>query len=59
VKIEKAKKMLSLTNDPLKEIAYKLGIQDVKYFMKLFKSYEKLTPTQYHNAFYLTHLNSK
>ncbi|HEY8499125.1 MAG TPA: helix-turn-helix domain-containing protein [Clostridia bacterium] len=59
VKIEKAKKMLSLTNDTLKEIAYKLGIQDVKYFMKLFKAYENLTPTQYRNAFCLTHLNSQ
>ena len=58
-KIEKAKKMLILTNDSLKEIAYKLGIQDVKYFMKLFKSYEKITPSQYRNAFCLTHLNNR
>jgi len=59
MKIKKAKELLLSSEDNIKEIAYSLGFNDEKYFMKLFKKYENLTPSQYRNAFYKTHLNNK
>lgn len=58
LKITKAKKMLLSSDDSIKEIAYKLGFSDEKYFMKLFKSIENVTPTQFRNAFSYTHMNN-
>ena len=57
IKVSKAKAMLINSNDTVKEIAYNLGFNDEKYFMKLFKEHENLTPTQFRNAFCHTHLN--
>lgn len=56
-KISKAKQLLCQTDKNIKEIAFELGFKDEKYFMKLFKEYENLTPTNYRNAYYNTHLN--
>jgi AraC-like DNA-binding protein len=58
MKMLRAKVLLcdSLLN--VKDIAYSLGFKDEKYFMKLFKSYENLTPSEYRNSFYKTHLNN-
>lgn len=57
IKVLKAKAMLINSNDTIKEIAYNLGFSDEKYFMKLFKEHENLTPTQFRNAYCHTHLN--
>lgn len=57
MKISKAKAMLVYTDVSVKEVAYSLGFNDEKYFMKLFKEHEDLTPTQYRNTFCNTHLN--
>jgi AraC-like DNA-binding protein len=51
VKIDNAKKLLLQTRDSVKEIAYKVGFNDEKTFMKRFKQYEDITPTKYRNAF--------
>jgi len=59
MKIKKAKELLLSSEAKVKEIAYSLGFNDEKYFMKLFKKYENLTPSQYRNAFYKTHLNNQ
>ncbi|MFS0638144.1 AraC family transcriptional regulator [Mesobacillus foraminis] len=59
LKISKAKDMLSSTNLGIKNIAYTVGISDEKYFMKLFKKYEKVTPTEFRKAYYRTHLNKE
>lgn len=58
LKISKVKSMLSNSELSVKEIAYKLGFNDEKYMMKLFKKHEGLTPTQYRNAYCFTHLNN-
>lgn len=58
LKLSKAKGMLLSSNNSIKEIAYKLGFTDEKYFMKLFKNEENLTPTQFRNAFFYTHMNN-
>jgi AraC-like DNA-binding protein len=51
VRIANAKKMLLTTGNEIKEIAYKVGFDDEKVFMKRFKQCEKVTPTTYRNAF--------
>lgn len=57
LKLSKAKEMLLRSDISIKEIAYELGFHDDKYFMKFFKKYENLTPTQFRNAYYYTHMN--
>lgn len=41
----------------VKETAYSCGFDDEKYFMKVFKKYEGVTPTQYKQAFSLNNIN--
>lgn len=58
-KIAKAKELLlSPESDSVQDIAYFLGFRDCKYFMRLFKRYEQMTPTQYRNAYHLTNMNN-
>jgi len=59
MKILKAKQYLGMLDLSIKEIAYKLGFKDEKYFMKLFKEYENLTPSSYRNAYYRTLYNNE
>lgn len=59
LKISEAKKCLMNSELSVKEISYTLGFSDEKYFMKLFKAYENITPTEFRNSYYRTHLNSK
>jgi YesN/AraC family two-component response regulator len=51
VRIEAAKKMLLQSQDSVKEIAWKIGYNDEKLFMKHFKRLEDSTPTTFRNAF--------
>jgi AraC-like DNA-binding protein len=45
------KKLLLNTSEGIKEIAYKVGFDDEKAFMKRFKQLEDVSPTTYRNAF--------
>lgn len=58
LKISKAKELL-YSGQSIKEIAYSLGFQDEKYFMRLFKKYENVTPTEFRKAYYRTYINTK
>jgi AraC-like DNA-binding protein len=58
MKISRAKELLCTLDSSIKGIAYTLGFKDEKYFMKLFKAYENITPTEYRNAYYRTYLNN-
>jgi AraC-like DNA-binding protein len=58
MKISKAKDLLSRSGKGIKEISKAIGIEDEKYFMRLFKKYENVTPTEYRTAFYRTHMNN-
>jgi AraC-like DNA-binding protein len=51
VRIAKAKNLLLNTSEGIKEIAYKVGFDDEKAFMKRFKQFEDVTPSTYRNAF--------
>ncbi|MGO5549851.1 AraC family transcriptional regulator [Lachnospiraceae bacterium LCP19S3_B12] len=42
-----AKKMLRHSDAPVFYIAQKVGMDNVSYFIKLFKKYEQLTPHSY------------
>ena len=57
VRLREAKKLLLNSNRTVSEIAYDVGFSDEKYFMKLFKRKENVTPTQYRNAHFRIHLN--
>lgn len=49
-KMQKAKELLLKTNLPIAEIASRTGYQTVKYFNKLFKEYEEMSPGQYRST---------
>ncbi len=53
LKLDYAKNILSSSDTSVQKIAYSLGYKDEKYFMKLFKQQEGITPTQYRNSFFL------
>jgi AraC-like DNA-binding protein len=58
VKLSKAKDLLCKTSHSVKGISYSVGISNEKYFMRLFKKYEKMTPTEYRKAYFNTHMNN-
>lgn len=47
LRIQKAKELLVSTNDRIREVAHKAGFTDERYFEKLFKRYEGITPSEY------------
>ena len=49
VKISSAKAMLCNPKIKIYEISQELGYSDVRHFYKIFKDYEKITPSQYRN----------
>ncbi|MDQ0255921.1 YesN/AraC family two-component response regulator [Evansella vedderi] len=50
-RVQKAKKLLLTTNLSINEISEKVGYQTTKYFIKVFKEYEKMTPSKYRKEF--------
>lgn len=50
-RMDLAKEYLLLTDLPIQAIAQRVGYHDEKYFMKVFKTREILTPTDYRNAY--------
>lgn len=59
IKITKVKQYLYSGGKSVQEIAYLVGFNDEKYMMRLFKSMEGITPTQFRNAYNRTHINSR
>lgn len=47
LRIQKAKQLLTSTDDKVCEVARKTGFTDARYFEKLFKSCENITPSEY------------
>ena len=47
VRIEKAKKLLKDSNKKMYQIAKAVGYDNIKYFFRIFKKMEKMTPEQY------------
>jgi YesN/AraC family two-component response regulator len=59
VRISNAKKLLLDTTGGIKEIAWEVGFEDEKTFLKRFKQQENITPTTYRNAFNRTKIVKK
>lgn len=57
LRIETSKNLLINYGLSIKEAAYSCGFPDEKYYMKIFKSLEGVTPTQYKTAFSKKHIN--
>jgi YesN/AraC family two-component response regulator len=56
-RLKHAKELLIETNLSTVEIASKVGYEDSKYFMRIFRKHEGITPTQYRKAFCQKHFN--
>ena len=52
IRINEAKNILVSTSYSLKEIAFQCAFNDEKYFLKVFKQIEGVTPTEYKKAFF-------
>lgn len=57
LKIEKAKRLLTLPDKLIKEVAYDLGFDSCFYFSKLFKEKTGFSPVSYRNR-YMSHFRS-
>ena len=57
MRIELAKRLLVNENVSIKEAAYSSGFQDEKYFMRIFKRQEGMTPLAYKTAFQKSFIN--
>ncbi len=57
IRIAVSKNLLANRTLSIYEIANTCGFSDEKYFMKLFKRYEGITPTQYRKAFHQKKVN--
>ncbi|MDE2421895.1 MAG: helix-turn-helix domain-containing protein [Gammaproteobacteria bacterium] len=49
VRLDKAKKLLLVTNLSVKEVAYEVGYENISFFIKLFKENVGLTPAKWKN----------
>lgn len=58
VKVKQAEELLLTTDFSIKEIAYELSFNNEKYFLRVFKKINSLTPTQYRNSYTQTYLNN-
>ncbi len=57
-RIDVAKNLLvQYPHHPITRIAKRSGFHDEKYFMRIFKKYTSMTPTEYRNAFRLKPMN--
>ena len=44
-----ARRLLSYTDQPVKQIAYELGFEDISYFSNFFKKHIRLSPVDFRN----------
>lgn len=58
IKISKSKELLINSNSNIKKISHLICFKDEKYFMKLFKEFEGVTPSQYRDAYPKTYINT-
>lgn len=56
-KVNEAKKLLLCSNLTVKEIAYRCGFTDDKYFMRVFKKISDITPSEYRKVYFNMHYN--
>lgn len=59
LKLKRAKNLLLNSNMKIREIALYSGFADEKYFIKVFKKYERLTPSGFREAYFRKNINIK
>lgn len=59
IRIKKAQKILLETMDPVRQVCYEVGFEDEKYFMKVFKHFENLSPSEFRRSYYKGHYNTE
>lgn len=59
MKVGKARELLIGSDANIKHIAAGLGFTDDKYFHRIFKQYEKITPGEYRRAYFRVHTNNR
>ena len=59
IRVAKAKELLLLTDFTIAEISKMVGMEDDKYFYRLFKKHEKITPKEFRYSYNKVHLNIK
>lgn len=59
VKMASARQLLLQPLITIRDVAEQTGYDDEKHFMKVFRQYEGMTPSQYRNAFVKTHMNKR
>ena len=52
VRLDKAKNLLTNQDQTIEAIAKQCGFTDTKYFYRIFKKEEHITPSEYRNAFH-------
>ncbi len=57
-RMDSAKVLLAETSLSIQEIADQVGYEDAKYFMRVFRKMENMTPTQYRFTFNKRHYNN-
>ena len=57
LRINNAKTLLLNTSTPVCDIALEVGYNDSKYFVRLFKRFEGISPTQFRNIYFRKHIN--
>lgn len=58
IKIRQAEEMLLTSGKSIKEIALNLSFNNEKYFMRVFKKFHGITPTEFRNSYPKTYLNN-
>lgn len=58
-RIQAAKNLIMNEHLSTAELAYSCGYHDEKYFLRVFKKLEKMTPRQYREAFAKRHINTE
>lgn len=58
-RIDAAKSLLLNSSNPISYVASQVGFNDEKYFMRVFKAVEGITPTRFRNLYSYTHINSQ
>ena len=56
-RLERAKWLLASSSRTIQEIAYEVGYNDPRYFMRIFKRRELVTPSEYRHTFFQRHFN--
>lgn len=58
LRLEAASEMLERTDEPVEEIAYRVGYEDLTFFRRLFRRQKGVTPAAYRRQFRAVHLGA-